>query len=431
MSVRPNPASAIRPHSVPLVCYALVLCLAWLVPVQAATASERWVGAWYMAPQAVTTNHGAPPYLRAPKVDDATVREIVRPTISGTALRLHISNRYGTRALRLGSVTVGVARGVGAMVPGTLRQVTFGGKEQVDVPAGGAVTSDPVEAPVVARRALAVSLYVPEQAQPLTWHKIAGRVNFLSVRGDHSRDVSGRAYKHRNTNVLWLDGVDVRAKGGAWALVAIGDSITDGMRATLNAQRRWPDELSRRLRAAGLMDVAVLNAGISGNRLLHDSACYGPSLLSRFRRDALQRRGVRAVVVLIGINDINFGYMPKRRGLDCDTPHAKVTADELIAGYRRLIAEAHAQGIRVYGATLTPATLPPARESVRRKVNAWIRGSSGFDGVIDFDAALRDPAHPTRLLARYDSGDHVHPSDAGYAEMARVVPVGLVQGIGG
>ena len=429
MALPPKPASLIRSQFMPQACFALVLCLTWLVPVQAATASGRWVGAWYMAPQAATTNHDAPPYLRAPKVDDATVREIVRPTISGTALRLHISNRYGIHALRLGSVTVGVARGVGAVVPATLRRVTFGGRKQVDIPAGGSVTSDPVEAPVVARRALAVSLYVPQGVRPRTWHKIAGRVNFLSVRGDHSRDVSGRAYEHRNTNVLWLDGVDVRARGDAWALVAIGDSITDGMRATLNAQRRWPDDLSRRLRAAGLTSVAVLNAGVSGNRLLHDSACYGQSLLSRFRRDALQRTGVRAVVVLIGINDINFGYMPRRRGLDCDVPHAKATADDLIAGYRRLIAEAHARAVRVFGATLTPAALPPVREAVRRKVNAWIRGSGDFDAVIDFDAALRDPVRPTRLLARYDSGDHVHPSDAGYAEMARVVPLGLLRGV--
>ena len=429
MSVRPKPASVIRPQPMPLACFALLLCLAWLAPAHAATSSAGWVGAWYMAPQAVSQNPDAPSYLRAPKVDDATVREIVRPTISGTALRLHISNRYGGHALRLGAVTVGVAHGVGAVVPGTLRRVTFGGKEQVDVPAGASVISDPVEAPVLARRALAVSLYIPEQVQPLTWHKIAGRVNFLSVRGDHSRDVSGRAYVRRDTNVLWLDGVDVRARG-AWALVAVGDSITDGMRATLNAQRRWPDALSRRLRAAGIGRVAVLNAGISGNRLLHDSACYGEKLLARFPRDVLRQHGVRAVVVLVGINDINFGYTPPRRGLDCDAPHAKVTAGDLIAGYRRLIAEAHARNVRIYGATLTPASLPPVREEVRRKVNAWIRGSGAFDAVIDFDAALRDPAHPTRLLARYDSGDHVHPSDAGYAEMARAVPLELVRRIG-
>ncbi|MEJ2633428.1 MAG: SGNH/GDSL hydrolase family protein [Acidihalobacter sp.] len=420
----------VRRQSTAFACFALLLSLAWLAPACAAAAPGRWVGAWYMAPQAVTTNPAAPGYLRAPTVDDATVRQIVRPTVSGTALRLHISNRFGSHALHLGAVTIGVARGVGALVPGTLRRVTFGGKPQVEIPPGGTVTSDPVDGPVMARRALAVSLYVPGRVHPRTWHKIAGRVNFLSVRGDHSRDVSGRAFGHRDTNVLWLDGVDVQAPG-AWALVAIGDSVTDGMRATLNAQRRWPDDLSRRLRAAGIKHVAVLNAGISGNRLLHDSACYGTRLLARFRRDALHQHGVRAIIVLVGINDIDFGYTPHRRGLDCDAPHVKVTAGELIEGYRQLIVEAHAQGVRIYGATLTPASLPPAREAVRRKVNAWIRSSGAFDAVVDFDAALRDPAHPTRLLPRYDSGDHVHPSDAGYAEMARVVPLGLVRGIGG
>lgn len=404
----------------------LILGLAWALP----AAAGAWVGAWYMAPQAVAQASAAPPYLRAPEVNGATVRQIVRPTLSGSALRLRISNRYGARPLRLGAVTVGVARGIGAVVPETLRRVTFGGRGQVEIPPGGAVTSDPVTVRVVAGRALAVSLYVPGRVRPRTWHKIAGRVNYLSGRGDHSADVSGQAYRHRNTNLLWLDGVDVRTRG-AWALVAIGDSITDGLRATLNAHRRWPDALSRRLRRAGLDRVAVLNAGISGNRLLNDSACYGASLLSRFRGDALDRPGVRAVIVLIGINDIDFGYTPRRRGLDCDAPHVKVTAASLIAGYRRLIAAAKSRGVRIYGATLTPAGLPPVREAVRKTVNAWIRGSGAFDAVIDFDAALRDPAHPARLLARYDSGDHIHPSDAGYAAMARAVPLALLRGIGG
>lgn len=404
----------------------LALGLAWTLP----AAADDWVGAWYMAPQEVTRAADAPPYLYAPVVDNATVREIVRPTVAGTALRLRISNRYGTRPLHVGAATVGVARGIGAVLPGTLRRVTFGGRGEVDIPPGGAVVSDPVSGTVQARRALAVSLYVPGYVRPRTWHKIAGRVNYLSVSGDHSMDTSGAAFAHRDTNVLWLDGVDVRARG-AWALVAIGDSITDGMRATLNAQRRWPDALSRRLRRAGLDRVAVLNAGISGNRLLNDSACYGASLLSRFRGDALDRPGVRAVIVLIGINDIDFGYTPRRRGLDCDAPHVKVTAASLIAGYRRLIAAAKSRGVRIYGATLTPAGLPPVREAVRKTVNAWIRGSGAFDAVIDFDAALRDPAHPARLLARYDSGDHIHPSDAGYAAMARAVPLALLRGIGG
>ncbi|APZ43876.1 SGNH/GDSL hydrolase family protein [Acidihalobacter ferrooxydans] len=391
--------------------------LGWGLPAQAG-----WVGAWYMAPQAVPQAADAPPYLRAPWIDDATVREIVRPTIAGTALRLRISNRYGVEPLHLGAVTVGVARGIGAVVPGTLRRVTFGGRSTVVIPPGGAVVSDPVPAPVVARRALAVSLYVPGRVRPRTWHQIAGRVNFLSARGDHSRDASGAAFLHRNTHILWLDGVDVRARHG-WAVVAIGDSITDGLRATLNAQQRWPDALSRRLRAAGIDTVAVLNAGISGNRLLHDSACYGQSLEARFARDALDRPGVRAVIVLIGINDINFADMPPRRGLDCDAPHARVSAADLIDGYRRLIAQAHARGVKIYAATLTPAALPATREAVRRQVNAWLRNSGAFDGVADFDAALRDPLRPARLRPQADSGDGIHPSDAGDRMLADAVPL--------
>lgn len=167
----------------------------------------------------------------------------------------------------------------------------------------------------------------------------------------------------------------------------------------------------------------MANLGISGNRLLSDSRCYGIALERRFERDVLTRAGVKVAVLLIGINDINFAAMPARSGLDCDAPHTRVDAQALIAGYRRVIAAAHARGVAVFGATLTPASLPPAREAIRREVNEWIRTSGAFDGVVDFDAALRDPAKPSTLLRRYNSGDDIHPSDAGYAAMAEAVPL--------
>jgi lysophospholipase L1-like esterase len=212
----------------------------------------------------------------------------------------------------------------------------------------------------------------------------------------------------------------------AHAVVAIGDSITDGLRSTLNANRRWPDALARRLAQKGGPETAVVNAGISGNRLLSNSPCYGEALVSRFERDVLRQPGVRSVIVLIGINDINFAAMPARAGLDCDTPHTQVNADALIRGYQRLIAQAHQRGIRIYGATLTPASLPPEREAIRTAVNESIRASRAFDGVIDFDRALRDPARPDTLQRRYDSGDHIHPSDAGYSAMADAIPADLI-----
>jgi lysophospholipase L1-like esterase len=215
----------------------------------------------------------------------------------------------------------------------------------------------------------------------------------------------------------------VDAAPEATAIAAIGDSITDGMRSSLNQNRRWPDVLARRLATSGNRSTAVVNLGISGNRLLNDSPCYGDALMTRFSRDVLDRPGVKAVVVLIGINDINFAAMPARSGLDCDFPHASVTAADLIAGYQRVIAAARHAGVRAFGGTLTPASLPPQRENIRLAVNDWIRSSHAFDGVVDFDAALRDPAQPDRLPSKFDSGDHIHPSDAGYAAMAGAVPV--------
>jgi lysophospholipase L1-like esterase len=234
------------------------------------------------------------------------------------------------------------------------------------------------------------------------------------------------AFTQRFTQYAWVTGVAVQAPGAS-TVAAIGDSITDGMRSSLNENRRWPDAFARRLEREQGANLAVIDLGISGNRLLSDSPCYGEALERRFERDAL-RPGVRTAVLLIGINDINFQAMPARSGLDCDFPHTHVNADDLISGYRRVIAMAHARGVRILGATITPASLPPEREAIRAKVNQWIRTSGSFDGVVDFDAALRDPADPLRLRREYDSGDHVHPSDAGYAAMANAVPLAALAG---
>jgi lysophospholipase L1-like esterase len=222
-----------------------------------------------------------------------------------------------------------------------------------------------------------------------------------------------------------VTGLSVDASS-AVAVAAIGDSITDGMRSSLNQNRRWPDAFARKLAHSGDRSVAVVNLGISGNRLLSDSPCYGDALVKRFDRDVLERPGVKTAILLIGINDINFADMPPRAGLDCDSPHTPVSAAALIDGYQWVIAAAHQHGVRVFGATLTPAALPPQRESIRLAVNQWIRTGRAFDGVVDFDAALRDPAQPERLQRAYDSGDHIHPSDAGYAAMADAMPIETV-----
>ena len=388
--------------------------------------ARHWVGVWSMAPQAVAQSPATPSFNRAPAIANETVRQIIVPSLSGHVLRLRISNRYGMQALRLGKVSVGIARRGAQLRQDSLRTARFDGHESVSIPPGAALVSDSVNLPFQAGEELAVSVYIPEVVAPETWHKLASQVNFISVPGDHTMDASDTSFKRRFTADVWLDRVDADVVRQASAVVAIGDSITDGMRSTLNANKRWPDDLSRRLRNAGVDDVAVLNAGISGGRLLHDSPCYGEKLERRFAQDALDLPDARKVIVLIGINDINFGYVPPHTGLDCDVPHQKVNAAELIAGYRDLIEQAHRRGIKIYGGTITPADLPPQREAIRRQVNAWIRHSTAFDGVIDFDAALRDPARPTRLQRRYDSGDHVHPNDAGYAAMAHAVPLDLL-----
>ncbi len=424
-------ASPQRPSSPPRAWLALataLLCLLAWFPASAAAAGavNTWVTAWMTAPQRVPQGPGVPAYRHPPLLRQQTLREIVVPQLSGERLRVRISNRYGERPLRIGAATVGRVARDAALRAGSLHLLRFDGRAQVVVAPHSAVWSDPLDAPVRAGQALAISLYLPQQTVASTWHVLAGQVQFVSRPGDYAADPGDGAFQARMTSWLWLDRLDVAPTGAAGALLAIGDSITDGMRSTLNARRSWPQQLGARLRADGVDDLAVLNAGISGNRLLSDSACWGDSLESRFARDALQPDGVRAVVLLIGINDIDFAATPPRPGLDCDAPHRPVRVAQLEQALARLAALAHARGLRVYGATLTPAALPPSRESQRLRLDAWIRASRDFDGVIDFDGALRDPRQPSRMLPRFDSGDHLHPSDAGYAAMAAAaLPVAL------
>ncbi|VVD93616.1 GDSL family lipase [Pandoraea morbifera] len=409
------------------------LNLVWLAVlagggVSPALAQPARVATWATAPQAVAQHPAAPSFNRAPAVGGRTVRQIVYPTLSGNEVRVRFSNTFGTQPLEIGAASLAVSERGAAVDAASLRALTFGGRPAASLAPGASVESDPLPFAVRAGTPLAVSLFTREARTPTTWHKIAQQTAFLSGTGNYVDAAQGSSFPTRFTNTVWLSGLSVVPDVPAHAIVAIGDSITDGMRSTLNANRRWPDGLARRLEAAGRRDVAVLNLGISGNRLLHDSACYGERLLTRFRRDALEQPGVRTVVVQIGINDINFGYVPPHAGLDCDVPHVIVTAPEMIAGYQSLIAAAHAKHVRILGTTIPPGKLPPEREAVREAVNQWVRTSGAFDGVIDFDAALRDPAQPTRMQPRLDSGDGTHPSDAGYAAMADAVPLPLVLG---
>jgi lysophospholipase L1-like esterase len=367
-----------------------------------------------------------PPLYRAPEVAGRTVRQIVYPTLSGKSARVHLSNRYGKTPLVIEDLRIARSAGGAAAAGNGETRVTFGGKSAVSIPPGGELDSDPVAIDIAEGVPYAVSVFMGPEQRIVAWHRVSNQVNYVSAPGNHAADASAEAFRARFTQYVWVTGLSVEAAPASAAVAAIGDSITDGMRSSLNQNRRWPDALARRFATSGDRSTAIVNLGISGNRLLSDSPCYGDALATRFEHDVLARPGVKTAILLIGINDINFAAMPPRNGLDCDFPHTSVTAADLIAGYQRLIAAARHAGVKVFGATLTPASLPPQRESIRLAVNQWIRTSHAFDGVVDFDAALRDPAQPDRLQRGFDSGDHIHPSDAGYAAMAEAVPMDAV-----
>ena len=392
-----------------------------------ASGNERWVAAWTTSLQSIPQLSNSLPLYRAPDVGGRTLRQIIYPTLDGDTLRIRISNRYAREPLRIMAIRIapserGTAGTSEAGVP-----ITFAGSLHASLAIDAEVESDAVHIPVHHGQPYAVSIYLASGQSLQAWHRVASQFSYLSAPGDHTKESSGSAFRSRITQFAWLGTVSVVAPS-ARGVLAIGDSITDGMASSLGMNRRWPDDLARRVVKQGYGPVAVLNAGISGNRLLSDSPCYGESLSSRFERTLTDSPGVQQAIVLIGINDINFATMPPRRGLDCDAPHTSISARSLIAGYQALAAMAHRHHVRLFVGTLTPANLPPAREAIRREVNRWIRADQGFDGVVDFDAALRDAKEPRRLRTAYDSGDHIHPSDAGYAAMADAVPLQAVIG---
>lgn len=368
-----------------------------------AQAARAWVGSWSTAP---TIGSGS-------GFSDRTLREVVHTSMGGDEVRIRLTNAFGTDGIVIDGVTAGLRSTGAALVPGTERPVTFDGAARVVLPAGAEVLSDPVPLGVAAGQDLAVSLYVPGSTGAATRHGGAYATSY-TASGDHAGDTDGAAFTSTITSWYLLDGVDVRARPGAGAVVALGDSITDGTNSTVDANHRYPDDLARRLRGRGL---SVLNEGISGNRVLTDAGGSGVNAQSRFDRDVLGQTGVRDVVFLEGINDIGHDLGP--------VSGEPLNVDDLIAGIRNIINRAHAHGLRIIGGTLTPIGGSkydsPEAEAERQAVNAWIRTSGAFDGIADFDAATRDPADPARYLPAYDSGDHLHPNDAGYQVMADTI----------
>jgi lysophospholipase L1-like esterase len=344
---------------------------------------------------------------------------IANVSLGGRRVRVELSNMAGAQPLEIGAAHIGVHKGGGAIAEGTDRVLTFGGSSPFTIPPGVLAVSDPVDLDVAPLSDLAVSLYFPHDTGAPTSHTVGLHTAYIS-----NGDATGAAKMPEPTTMFayaWLTGIDVAGPADAFAVVALGDSITDGYATTRDADRAWPTLLAKRLNANGAGRVAVVNQGISGNQVLRDGA--GVSALARLDRDVLSRPGVKWVVLLAGINDINI------RGRS-DGPNA-LTSDELIWGYRQIIARCHTHGIRVLGATIMPEEGVPTAsergEGIRQAVNGWIRAKGNFDAVVDFDAVVRDPQRPVRVRAEFDPGDHIHPNDSGNQAMADVFDLELFQ----
>ena len=367
-----------------------------------------WAGTWAAAPDSP-----------GPALDSQTLRQIVRVSAGGGAVRIRLSNLFGDSAIEIGAAHVAKHTGGGDIDTGSDRALTFGGKAGVTIPKGEEALSDPATLEVTALEELAVSLYLPGKTGRSTVHSVAMQTGYIA-KGDATA-AARIADVDPEGSRFFLTDVHVLGAPTGRTLVLMGDSITDGVGSTEDANARWPDQLAARLQAdPKLRSIAVANAGIAGNRLLTDAVApyLGQSALHRFDRDVLDKPGVAWVLVFMGINDISGAE---------DFPQTTVSADDIIAGMKTLIEKARARKLKIWGATLTPAggagpnLDAPTAEAKRQAVNAWIRTSGAFDAVIDFDAVLRDPAEPRRLQARFDSGDHIHPNDAGFAAMAAAI----------
>jgi lysophospholipase L1-like esterase len=382
-----------------------------------------WLASWGASPQAATAS---PLALRG--FANVTLREIVFSSAAGTMVRVRLTNRYGAGTLIVGRASVALAAGGAALVPGTVRQLTFSGAPDVTIAPGADALSDPVALRVPALSRLAVSLYLPRPTGPATQHYGAHETNYLAP-GSHALDAGPGAFNREVASWYFLDGLLTDSPPRyAGAVVALGDSITAGVNSEPNADATWPDDLARRLTGVAGRTLSVIDEGIGGNRVLNASPCCGPSAIDRFAADVASQPGARDVILLEGVNDIGFSQQTS----DLTVPHTDVTAEQIIAGDERIIAAAHAAGLGIFGGTILPFEgaryWTPAGEAKREAVNRWILTSGAFDGVIDFAAATRDPSDPLRLNPAYDSGDHLHPDDAGYAAMAAAIPLPALLG---
>jgi lysophospholipase L1-like esterase len=348
-----------------------------------------------------------------------TIREIVHVSAGGKQIRVRLSNAYGKQPVEIASAHVALAGKGAAIVAGSDRVLTFSGQKSVTIPPDALLLSDAVTINVPAASDLAISIYLPKQTNGAGIHYDARQTNYIG-QGDLTA-APGMPNAATTGSWLFLTGVDVAGSGSAATLVAFGDSITDGAASTENANHRWPNFLAERLLGRG---IGVLDEGIGGNRVLrdaHTNLAFGVSALARFDRDVLAQPGVKYVIVLEGINDLGHA------GPDL-FPDEQANAQDIIAGLKQLAERAHEKGLKIYGATLTPFAgtifkgyYSPAKDVQRKAINRWIRTSGAFDGVIDFEKAVQDRSNPDRIAPAYDSGDHLHPKDAGYKAMADAV----------
>lgn len=393
-----------------------------------ATAAEQshWVGTWGASPAPQLATEAE---IRTAKLqfENQTLREIVHTSIGGNMVRVRLSNAYGKHTVDIGAAHIALSAKGAQITAGSDRILTFSGRPSVSIPPNALVFSDPVKLDVPASGDLSISIFIPKATTGAGIHYAAQQTSYTGA-GDQTAAASMQD-PAPITSWIFLAGVDVMAPESAAAVVAFGDSITDGARSTVDANLRWPNVLSDRLQAQRKgKKIGVLDAGIGGNRILHDAIAnvrFGVNALARFDRDVLTQPGVKYLIILEGINDLGHA------GTSAPASET-VSSDDLIAGMKQMIQRAHDNGIKVFGATITPfegTTFPgyfSAEKEVKRKaVNEWIRNGKAFDGVIDFEKALRDPQNPDHILSAYDGGDRLHPSDAGYKAMGESIDLSL------
>lgn len=377
---------------------------------------QKWIATWACAPQLCEPKNLPP----SPGFEDCTLRQFLRVSLGGKTSRVRFSNEFGDAPLTLLGAIIALGGEGSSIQPDSVKALTFSGQASVVIPAGAPIFSDPLDFKLDSLARVALTLRLKGVPKDVTAHPGSRTTSYLA-RGDFlaASDLNGAVTVD---HWYFLSGIEVKTPFTCHALAVLGDSITDGRGTTTNQDQRWPDDLARRLETQkALRCVSVLNLGIGGNRLLQDG--LGPNALSRLDRDVIAQPGVKWLIVLEGINDLGTAAEDRKKGKPA------VTAADLIAGYGQIIERAHAAGIRVYGATLTPFGgsfyFSPQGEADRQAVNQWIRTSRSFDAVIDFDAALRDPANPARLLPSVDSGDHLHLTPEGYKLMAQSVDLKL------